>query len=341
VDKQPLADPPRGGASGSPWYFVPPFAAVALVVGAHAVIDMHGGASWSHTMIPSLVLVLQPIVLTVCHHWLRGRQASNLVRTVACAAISAVLGTLTFQLHSAPRMELGRMLMHGIPLGFLSWGFWELVYHLPLFIREANLRRLVAENARREAELTQLRASLQPHFLLNTLHAIAALTVDEPVLARRLISALGDLLRDALEASPEVRPLEADITWLRRYTDILEIRHRGALRFDWDIAAETTSVPLPKLLLQPIVENAVKHGALQRGGDGVVTLRTHFVGQALHIVVEDNGPGFVPGAKDGLGLRIVRERIGLAHPGASLHIESSPAGTRARLEIPGAVGATR
>jgi LytS/YehU family sensor histidine kinase len=231
-------------------------------------------------------------------------------------------------------MDNLRALFLAISIGLGVGGLWALVFRIPVVIRDANLRSLAAESMRREAELAQLRSSLQPHFLLNTLNTVAALVVDEPLVARKLLAALGDLLRDALEPAPEMRPLEADIHWLRRYAEILEVRHRGALRFEWAIAPETTAVLLPKLLLQPLLENAVKHGVLARDEGGVVTVRTRFIDKALQLVVEDNGSGLPPGTQEGLGLRIVRERIGLAHPDASLRLESSSEGTRATVEIP-------
>ena len=253
---------------------------------------------------------------------------------VAGALVSTLFGALATWLHVDRAMNNSRALLLAISIGLGVGGLWALVFLLPAVIRDANLRSLAADGVRREAELAQLRSSLEPHFLLNTLHTVAALTVDEPLVARRLLAALGDLLRDALESSPEIRPLEADLHWLLRYAEILEVRHSGLLRFQWDIAAETTAVPLPKLLLQPLIENAIKHGVLCKGEGGVVILRTRFVDQTLQLVVEDNGPGIPPGTKEGLGLRMVRERIGLAHPGANLRLEASSEGTRATIEIP-------
>jgi signal transduction histidine kinase len=307
---------------------------VALVAAAHSLHDAREGTSWRHTVIPSAVMVVQAAVLTLGYRWLRNRNAGRIVMLVAGVFVSTLFGALTVWLHSDLAMSNLRAFALAISIGLGIGGLWALVFCLPAVIRDAKLRSLAADNIRREAELAQLRSSLQPHFLLNTLHAVAALTVDEPLVARRLLAALGDLLRDALESSPEIRPLEADINWLRRYSEILEVRHKGTLRFQWDVAAETTAVPLPKLLLQPLLENAVKHGALCRNEGGVVILRTRFVDRALQLIVEDNGPGMLPGTKDGLGLRMVRERISVAHPGASLGLESSSVGTRATIEIP-------
>jgi hypothetical protein len=334
----PDTDRPSGRRSESPWHLALAFGAVVLAAAGHSLHDALGGTSWLHTIAPSAVMVLQAVVLTLGYRWLRGRNAGRIVMLVAGAFVSILFGTLAVWLHSDLAMSNLRAFALAISIGLGIGGLWALVFCLPAVVRDANLRSLAADNIRREAELAQLRSSLEPHFLLNTLHAVAALTVDEPLLARRLLAALGDLLRDALESSPEIRPLQADINWLRRYAEILEVRHAGSLRFQWDVAAETTAVPLPKLLLQPLLENGVKHGALCRNEGGVVILRTRFVDKALQLIVEDNGPGIPPGTKEGLGLRMVRERISVAHPGAGLRLESSSEGTRAMIEIPGARG---
>jgi signal transduction histidine kinase len=325
---------PSSRNSDSPWHLALAFGAVTFAAAAHSFRDVHDGTPWRQTMTPSAVMVLQAAVLTLGYRWLRNRNAGRAVMLVAGALICTLFGALSARLHSDLAISGFRASLLGISIGLGVGGLWALVFLLPAVIRDAKMRGLAADSMRREAELAQLRSSLQPHFLLNSLHAVAALVVDEPLVARRLLAALGDLLRDALESSPEIRPLEADVHWLRRYAEILEVRHSGLLRFEWDIAPETTGVLLPKLLLQPLLENAVKHGALCRDEGGVVILRTRFVDKALQLVVEDNGPGIPPGTKEGLGLRMVRERLSLAHAGATLRIESSPEGTRATIEIP-------
>jgi len=333
-DKLSPTDWPSSRRSESPWHLAAAFGAVTFAAAAHSFRDAHDGTPWRHTITPSAVMVLQAAALTLGYRWLRNRNAGRVVMLIVGAFVSILFGALATWLHADREMNSARAFLLAISIGLGVGGLWALVFLLPAVIRDANLRSLAADSVRREAELAQLRSSLEPHFLLNTLHTIAALTVDEPLVARRLLAALGDLLRDALESSPEIRALEADIHWLRRYAEILEVRHRGSLRFEWDIAPETTAVLLPKLLLQPLIENAVKHGVLRRDGGGLVILHTRFIEGALQLVVEDNGPGMPPGTKEGLGLRMVRERISLAHPGATFGLASSPQGTCATIEIP-------
>ena len=149
--------------------------------------------------------------------------------------------------------------------------------------------------------MASLRSKLEPHFLLNTLNAIAGLVTQEPRKARRLIGCLGDLLRDSTRDQEEMQPLCTEITWLQRYAEILTSRHGDVLHFSWDIEDQTCAVLVPRLLLQPLVENAVKHGALRRGQGGEVTVSAHLEqlagpgDQRLVCIVADNGPGLPEG----------------------------------------------
>jgi LytS/YehU family sensor histidine kinase len=226
-------------------------------------------------------------------------------------------------------------------LGVLA--VWGLVFLVPVVLRDARERTREARRTREEAELSRLRASLRPHFLLNTLNAIVGLIGDEPRQAKRLVVALGDLLRDSLDDGPDLRPFADDVAWLRRYAEILEVRHQGALTFEWDLAPETMDVLVPRLLLQPLLENAVKHGALASRGDvGRVAVRSAVGDAATTFVVADNGPGLRSDNREGLGLSIVRRRLERALPGATLKLAATATGAEATITIPRRIdGSTR
>ncbi|HME91185.1 MAG TPA: histidine kinase [Myxococcaceae bacterium] len=206
---------------------------------------------------------------------------------------------------------------------------------------EAEKSRLEAEQLRTAADLAELRAHLEPHFLLNTLNTIAGLVTADPREARRLLVYLGDLLRDSLRDEKEMQPLQEQIEWLRRYAEIFETRYAGRLSFRWEISDQSRALLLPRLLLQPLVENAVNHGALMRP-DGVVVVRSELAdddglpASKLICTVEDNGPGLPEGgARQGFGLMAVRRRLVLKYGDrASLKLESSSSGTRSIVELP-------
>src|SRR6201999_1183996 len=128
------------------------------------------------------------------------------------------------------------------------------------------------------------------------------------------------LLRDAVQDNGEMQRLDEQIAWLRRYAQILEARHHGSLRFRWDIAPDCEAKLLPRLLLQPLVENAVKHGALRRAeGAGEVAVSARRTPECtLVCTVEDNGPGMDDAdiRAGAFGLQAVRRRLELEAPAA-------------------------
>ncbi len=253
------------------------------------------------------------------------------------------------RLHFPNGVSLPRFALFGVLSAQLYFGLWALAFVYPFAVESASVRALEAQQLRSEAELAHLRAHLEPHFILNTLNAIAGLVTDDPREARRLLVCLGDLLRDAVQETGDLQRLDKQIAWLRRYAQILEARHRGALAFRWDVPAECEAAILPRLLLQPLVENAVKHGALRRhDGAGEVVIRaSKRKDGGLVCVVEDNGPGMpdpaLPDTKmraGAFGLQAVRRQLELEAPHASLRFDSSPAGTRSIVELaaPGDAG---
>jgi signal transduction histidine kinase len=253
----------------------------------------------------------------------------------------------TLRASGEPRIGYLHAAIIGIFVGFLHCGVWALAFVYPYAADDARLRalegdklRIEAEQLKSAAELSRLRSQLEPHFLLNTLNAIAGLVTEDPREARRLLACLGDLLRDSLRDADELQPLDDEIAWLRRYAQILESRHSGTLEFRWEIENAASRALVPRLLLQPLVENAVKHGALRRrdGGRVVVSARVEGANGSRRVVcaIEDNGPGLPrseprPGA---FGLKSVRRRLALRFPDAKLAIESSKDGTRSVVDLP-------
>jgi two-component system, LytTR family, sensor kinase len=161
-----------------------------------------------------------------------------------------------------------------------------------------------------DARLDALRMQLNPHFLFNTLHAIAALVERDPAGVRRMIARLSELLRLTMdnEAEHEVT-LGEELSFLRRYIEIMEVRFQGQLRISIDAAEETLPAFIPRLILQPIVENALEHGAAQAAGEGFVEIATRRRGAQLVVTVTDNGPGVEMNAATGVGLGNTRARL--------------------------------
>src|SRR5205085_1316835 len=135
-----------------------------------------------------------------------------------------------------------------------------------------------------DARLDALRAQINPHFLFNTLNAIAALVERDPAGVRRMIARLGELLRHTIDSrGAAMVPLRDEIEFLQRYIEIMEIRFRGRLRVDMRLDPATLEVRVPSLILQPIVENALEHGASRAVGEGLIEIASRRNGD--HIIV--------------------------------------------------------
>jgi len=299
-----------------------------------------------------VVIVGLPIVValgTATLRWAARRHIGALPLVLVGAGASGVLFALLLTLGRAAAfsIELLRpnvfpveeftVLRIGFVMGLTNFALWALVFVFPFALEDARIRALESEKLRVEAELAHFRSHFEPHFLLNTLNAIAGLVTEDPREARRLLGLLGDLLRESLRNQGELQRLDEQLEWLRRYAHILQVRHAGQLAFHWDVQSDTRRALLPRLLLQPLVENAVKHGALMRHGGGEVTVSTQVSGDKLVCTIADNGPGMHNGATrpGGIGLDSVRRRLVLRYQdAASLRLESSPEGTRSIVELP-------
>jgi two-component system LytT family sensor kinase len=194
-------------------------------------------------------------------------------------------------------------------LGILAAGFAREYFRRS----EANQREAAALRAQlAEAQLATLRMQLNPHFLFNTLHAVSALVDRDPAGVRRMIARLSDLLRSTLEdgARPE-RSLEQELAFLSRYLDIMQVRFQGKLDVSVDVDAEARRARVPTLILQPLVENAVKHGVSGTRG-GRIEVRGRREGEHVVVTVRDTGPGPAadgPAASGGVGLRNTEARL--------------------------------
>jgi two-component system LytT family sensor kinase len=204
---------------------------------------------------------------------------------------------------------------------------------------ERELRTVELEKHLAQAKLQALQMQLNPHFLFNTLHAIAALMHKNVETADRMITRLSDLLRLALEntATQEV-PLQQELDFLDRYLEIEQTRFGERLRVRREIAADTLQARVPNLILQPLVENAIRHGVEPNSKPGEIVLRACSENGTLRLEVEDNGIGFPAGSSpsEGVGLSNTRARLQQLY-GAAHRFEFSRAtngGLIVRVQIP-------
>ncbi len=227
------------------------------------------------------------------------------------------------------------------------------VVGIPLKIwNQIRIERKLEEQTRLllEAKLDALQRQINPHFLFNTLNSITSLVRSKPELAREMIVKLANILRILLKDREAFVPFSEELAFTDDYLSIEVVRFGEKLRVVKEIAEETLAVVVPSMLLQPLLENSIKHGLEPRIEGGTVTLRSRFTADGrLLVEVEDDGVGMAPGralpgygtgdlerSGNGIGMKNVRERMKVLYGDlAEVEIESRPGrGTKVRLLMP-------
>jgi two-component system, LytTR family, sensor kinase len=317
-----------------PWVvYVACWLLVGLYQGLNASIGESDVATWKPFVWEMssvlIVMLLVPLVFRFERRFpidSRPRTRVVIVHVAGLLVFSAVHTTVMLLLRELAYAAMGESYDFGtVPVRY----FYELQKDVILYaviltvcfaMREFRVRRaselrasqLAAEAS--EARLRQLTAQIEPHFLFNSLNAISNRMHEDVNAADRMISQLGDLLRAAYESDAAVLvPLSREIAWLRNYLAMMAERFRGRLEYDIEVDAGLDAVPVPRLLIQPLVENALKHGLAARGGRVSVAVRRR--NGDLECAVSDDGAGLAgTELEHGTGLANVKRRLELLFP---------------------------
>ncbi|HEX6040816.1 sensor histidine kinase [Longimicrobium sp.] len=235
--------------------------------------------------------------------------------------------------------------------------YWLIVgaHHTLFYLRRAlqrdheaadlALRALRLEAGLAQANLHALNMQLQPHFLFNTLNAISVLAAKgERVETVRMIGRLGELLRMSLGNTAQTVSLSRELEFAQRYLDIEQVRFHDRMAVRFDVAPDTLGAQVPSMILQPLVENAVKHGLSRKRGAGRIEVRSRRAVHTLELSVRDDGPGFggaPAGGRTGVGLVNTRARLEQLYgaDGFELYRGDAPGGgALVRITLPLRVG---
>lgn len=206
---------------------------------------------------------------------------------------------------------------------------------------ELERQRLRAERVEREAVLANLRAlqaQIEPHFLFNTLANVTSLVDADPAKAKRMLESFIRFLRASLGATrSEATTLADESELIAAYLDVLEIRMGSRLRYTIDVPADLHGFSIPPMLLQPVVENAIRHGLEPKVDGGNVAFRARREGSDVVIEVSDTGVGFSSTTRGGVGLTNLRDRLRAIYgERATLAVRDNlPAGATVALRLPG------
>ncbi|HEY7634577.1 MAG TPA: histidine kinase [Gemmatimonadales bacterium] len=293
-------------------------------------------ASWW----PCVPLTPPAVAVTL---WIRARQS-----TLAGSIGAHTIGALLFVTAGGAMMGVLESLLpwaepEGGLLASAGWGVVRYIgpdLLLYLMIVAAALSAAHAWESRRraiaaatyarqlaETRLHVLSAQLQPHFLFNALHAISALIWEEPARADRLLARLSEMLRFTLRSGTRVETtLAEEVALLQRYAEIQETRYGDRLRVLFDVEAGVGDALVPRLILQPLVENAIRHGVTRRITPGRVEVKAWGNEGRLHLIVRDDGVGLRNDepVREGVGLSITRARLRQLY-GAEQRFALSPA----------------
>ena len=338
-------------------------AAIWTAIGlVFALPNLATGGDWRRSLLASLAQwwswgLLTPLIVAV-DQWLPFTSKQMVRRVIAQLFLSPVFtagyvylfAAVLAAMRLAPWSRLldGQLLMNAIRSMFL-WsvlvyclivGVWQAyLYHQRYLSGELRMERL--ERSFSQARLNALRMQLDPHFLFNALNTISSQVEREPRLARQMIEHLGDLLRLSLENRDRQEvPLVEEMAFLEHYLAIQRIRFGDRLCFETQIAADVRFALVPCLVVQPLVENAIRHGLSSRATGGTVIVSAQRVEEKLEIRVADDGVGLPLGwtleSSTGLGLAVTRDRVRGLHPdgGGRFAVRRLRQGTEAVIVMP-------
>ncbi len=218
-------------------------------------------------------------------------------------------------------------------------GLWlSILFGLASFTRwkEERDRVLALQRHFAESQLAQLKAQLQPHFLFNALNTISSLMHVDVARADALLAQLADLLRSSLQAgATQLTSLREEVKLLKLYADIMRARFGARVSVTWEIAEDTLDAAVPAMLLQPLLENAFKHGVEHTSQSVAIRVVARREGEALRIVVHNTGGALAAEPRHGIGLSNSRERLEVLYgEHARLDLAQDADGVAARLFLP-------
>jgi anti-sigma regulatory factor (Ser/Thr protein kinase) len=307
----------------------------------------------------SYVALLAPFIVQFARKYpiAKGTWKKNLVRHMIAAVIFTAGHTawmILLEIPQTPKDVMPLTLKYWSSLtlwalnqdAFDTYGTLVALAHVWMYyerVRDREIRASQLEGQLATTQLAMLKLQLQPHFLFNTLNAISALMHKNVYSAQEMLSRLSDLLRVSLDnvAVQEV-PLKSEIEFIRNYLHIEQVRFQDRLSVTMDIDPETLDAMVPNMVLQPLVENSIRHGIARSSGPGTIDIESTRLNGLIRIAVRDNGPGLptpmnghTHGNGNGSGIGRTKGGLGLANTRARLQ---QLYGDRHRLDISNAPG---
>jgi two-component system, LytTR family, sensor kinase len=219
---------------------------------------------------------------------------------------------------------------------FLVWVSVYVLWHYIEFTNSEEVNKVRLETIIKELELKTIKSQINPHFIFNALNSIRALVDEEPKRARQAITELSNILRSSIQVNKiEVTTLEKELSIVKDYLALEYIRFADRLIVEYEIEPKTIDNEMPPMMLQTLVENAIKHGLSKQPGDCIIKIISKF-DQDKHVLMVQNTGILNASEKDGFGLQSTRERLNILYRGQALFeiFQGTPNQVTAKLAIP-------
>src|SRR5262245_12174023 len=325
------------------WLGAATLAAIAVFIPVYRLQSQ----SWMEATAAAVIFVVSYVLLAsgVWHILVRRREAASPLRALARHTLTALAFSALWTASFASFVYLLRPEV--APAFWRGGGTWQLVWGIVLYVALAAAARIQRRLREQElatagAELQALRAQLNPHFLFNTLHSLTQLAREDPAATQDALVTFGALMRYVLEAGHDAAAevaLEEELGFVRSYLALERLRLGERLRVREEIEPDALELAVPPLLLQPLVENAVRHGIAPLRAGATLRLAARVEDTTLAIDIEDDGAGAEQAAcrrAGGLGLKAVERQLRARFADAGrLELEAFPrSGFRARIRLP-------
>ena len=219
---------------------------------------------------------------------------------------------------------------------FLVWMSVYVLWHYIEFTNTEEIKKVRLETMIKELELKTIKSQINPHFIFNALNSIRALVDEDPQRARQAITELSNILRSSIQVDKvEITSLEKELDIVKDYLALEYIRFADRLKVVYEIDSKTLSHQIPPMMLQTLVENAIKHGLSKQPGDCTIKIISNVENDKLVLIVQNTGL-LQPSEKDGFGLQSTRERLNILYRGQAIFeiYQCEPNKVTAKLVIP-------
>jgi len=312
-------------------------------------VEFGGGFIHNFTFSQCIGISICSIMLAAIYFLKPAGPAMQLIVIMVAMTTGSIVGPLLGSMVAGfnPLTVLQKNPGHVIQTGFLGILFGSIITYIFIsrerlaatkdLIQEERIKRLTVEKRMVDTDLRLLQAQIEPHFLFNTLSNVLSLLDTDPEKGKTMLMDLTHYLRTSLSKTREdVTSINHEMERIRNYLNIFKVRMGDRLRYHIHVPVEIKDIPFPPMLIQPLVENAIKHGLESKIEGGEISVRAEETGETIRLEVVDTGVGFLEGSSNGIGISNVKERLKSLYgdKGRLMLEENRPSGLKAIIEIP-------